>query len=94
MSPADAKGIAILVGKLKEKAIERVKEKAHLYTQAKSKWVPEKYQEGFEQDLLTGALGIDITKPIKKTRSAYEEAIKNAKSIDEIEKIKQEFGAK
>ena len=32
--------------------------------------------------------------PIKKTRSAYEEAINNAKSLEEIEKIKQYFGAK
>lgn len=49
MSPDDAKGIAILADKLKEKAIERVREKARLYTQAKSKWVPKNFKKILNQ---------------------------------------------
>mgnify|MGYP001440272611 CR=1 FL=1 len=65
MSPKDTEDIKLLVRKIMAKDDEIMKEKAGLYTQAKKKWLPEKYQKSFKEDLITGGLGIDITKKVK-----------------------------
>ena len=85
MSPKDTKDIKLLVKKIMAKDDEIMKEKAGLYTQAKKKWLPEKYQQSFKEDLITGGLGIDITKNPQQQGSIES---RSSKLLDRIKKIK------